>query len=163
MTPPAGLSGLARRGATIGVLAARIVLGALLVHEGYVKYHAGFGRSDILLVVQSAANNPRVPEVFRWFTAEVMGRFPDLFGIVVPFTETALGVALILGIVPRLAALATVTLLSSYWLSDQLVIQYPVIMLLAAIVLVSGEAASRVAVPLPLKNRVRGRASSPSA
>ena len=41
------------------VTAARIAFGVLWLHEGYVKYHAGFGRSDILLVVQSASSNSR--------------------------------------------------------------------------------------------------------
>ena len=39
---------------TVGGAAIGGLIGVLWLHEGYVKYHAGFGRSDILLVVHSA-------------------------------------------------------------------------------------------------------------
>lgn len=122
-------------GAGVAVLA-RIALGALWIREGLTKYHAGFGRADIRLVVDSAHQNPRVPGVFSDLLAQTLGRAPGLFGVVVPAWETALGVALVLGIVSRTSACAAIGTLMTYWLSDQLIGQYPVMVLLAAGVLV---------------------------
>ena len=117
---------------------ARIALGILWLREGLLKYHAHFGASDIGLVVSSAASNSRVSPLFRWFTTHILGSSPTLFGLVVPFVETALGVALILGILPRLAALVSALQLCFYWSADQLVAQYPVMAALSALLLILG-------------------------
>ncbi|MCS3779905.1 hypothetical protein [Tsukamurella ocularis] len=145
------------RAATVAVVAARIALGAAWLHEGYVKYHAGFGRSDILLVVGSATGNPRVPGSFAWFATEVMGRFAAVFGILVPLTEVALGVAALIGLVPRATAFVATGLLGFYWAADQLVMQYPVMVVLAATVLAGGELARRWTPTAALSSRLRGR------
>ncbi len=158
---------VAIRVATAIVVAARIALGAAWLHEGYVKYHAGFGRSDILLVVGSATGNPRVPGAFGWFATEVMGRFATVFGVVVPLTEVALGVAAVVGLLPRLTAFVAIGLLCFYWSADQLVVQYPVMVVLAATVLAGGGLARRwspaAALAARLRDRGRGRAPAPSA
>lgn len=114
----------------------RVALGVLWLKEGLLKYHAHFGSADIGLVVSSAASNTRVSPEFRWFTTHILGSAPTLFGLVVPFMETALGVALILGILPRLVALGSALQLCFYWSSDQLVAQYPLMAALSAVVLV---------------------------
>ncbi|WP_051159022.1 hypothetical protein [Tsukamurella sp. 1534] len=143
---------------------ARTALGALWIHEAYLKYHAGFGRSDILLVAQSATANPRVPGPFRWFATEVMGAAPGAFGVLVPLTEAALGAGALLGVLPRATALAAALLLCSYWLADQLVVQYPVMVALAAVVLAAGTSAGAWSPAAALFTcRGRGRAPSPSA
>ncbi|TWS24895.1 hypothetical protein FK268_06535 [Tsukamurella sputi] len=160
------MTALAVRGATVTVVAARLALGLLWLHEGYVKYHAGFGRSDILLVVHSASSNPRVPGAFGWFAGEVMGRLATPFGIAVPFIEVALGVAALAGVLPRATALAAIALLCSYWAADQLVVQYPVMVVLAAIVLAGGALARAGSLPQALdrlRDRGRGPARAPSA
>nr|WP_068525364.1 hypothetical protein [Tsukamurella tyrosinosolvens]KZL95728.1 hypothetical protein AXX05_21495 [Tsukamurella tyrosinosolvens] len=151
MTPAAA------RAATVAVVAHRDGLGAAWLHEGYVKYHAGFGRSDILLVVGSATGNPRVPGAFAWFATEVMGRFATVFGVVVPLTEVALGVAALLGLLPRATAFVATGLLGFYWAADQLVVQYPVMVVLAATVLAGGELARRWSPATALRGRLRGR------
>ena len=60
--------------------AARVTLGILWLHEGIFKYTAHFGRADILLVVDSAKSNSRVPEYFGAFAGRILGSWPGLFG-----------------------------------------------------------------------------------
>ena len=127
--------------------AARVALGALWLHEGVVKYRAGFGAADIGLVVHGAASNPRVPGFFQAFTESVLGTAPGLFGVAMPLLETALGVVLVLGVVAVPAAAASVVVLASYWLADLLVWQYPVMLVLAAAVLALPSAARAWSVP----------------
>jgi thiosulfate dehydrogenase [quinone] large subunit len=122
---------------------ARVALGALWINEGVLKYHAGFGRADILLVVHSTAQNPRVPDFYKFFTADALGNVPDLFGFGVPLLETCLGIALVLGILTLPAALVSVGELCNYWLADQLITQYPIMMALSAAVAVFAPSASR--------------------
>lgn len=126
--------------------AARIALGVLWVREGMTKYRAGFGRADILLVVNGAKENPRVPGVFSDLLSQSLGRAPTLFGLVVPAWETLLGVVLVLGLLSRPLAGAAIVTLMTYWLSDQLIGQYPVMVLLASTVLVFPMAANAVGV-----------------
>jgi thiosulfate dehydrogenase [quinone] large subunit len=130
------------RAATVVATLARVVLGGLWINEGVLKYHAGFGRADILLVVSSAAQNPRVPGFYRLFTANVLGRAPALFGFGVPLVELCLGIALVLGVLTLPAALASVAELCSYWLADQLIAQYPIMVALSAAVAAFATAAS---------------------
>ena len=125
---------MGRRVAAIAATLARVVLGILWINEGILKYHAGFGRADILLVVQSTANNSRVPDFYKLFTSNGLGGAPDLFGFAVPLIEVGLGVVLILGVFTLPAALASVALLCSYWLADQLIAQYPIMIALAVVV-----------------------------
>jgi len=131
------------RVAAIAATLARVVLGILWINEGALKYHAGFGRADILLVAQSTAQNPRVPDFYKFFTAHALGQAPDLFGFAVPLTETCLGIALVLGILTLPASLGSVLLLCSYWLADQLIAQYPIMIVLSAAVAAFAMWASR--------------------
>jgi thiosulfate dehydrogenase [quinone] large subunit len=112
----------------------RLVLGIFWVHEGYVKYHAGFGRADILLVVGSTQSNSRVPHFYQLFTEHVLGNAPALFGVLVPLIEVGLGVALILGVLTVPVALVSVAQLCNYWFADQLITQYPIMVFLSAAV-----------------------------
>ncbi|MDR2998631.1 MAG: DoxX family membrane protein [Microbacterium sp.] len=114
--------------------AARVAVGVLWLLEGIEKYRAGFGASDILLVADGAARNPRTPWWFGPLDAG-MQAFPALFGLVIPALEVLLGVALITGLLTRLAALVSIATLMLYWGSDQLVDQYPVMVLLSAVAL----------------------------
>ena len=115
--------------------AARVALGVLWLHEGIFKYTAHFGRADILLVAGSVKSNSRVPEYFGAFAGRILGSWPGLFGFVIPLLETALGVALVIGVLSLPAALASLLMLMSYWSSDQLIAQYPIMGLLSAIVI----------------------------
>ena len=124
----------ARVATVVAATLARVALGALWLHEGIVKYHAGFGRADILLVVQSAASNERVPGSYRAFTRDVVGHIPAAFGVGVPLLEVALGIALILGIATLPVALLSAFQLCNYWSADQLVTQYPVMLVLSVVV-----------------------------
>lgn len=117
--------------------AARIAAGVLWLNEGILKYRAGFGSADILLVSQSAAGNTRVPFFFRPLGA-LMQSAPGLFGIAIPVLEVGLGVLLVLGlgrVLTTLLALGSVATLMLYWSSDQLIAQYPAMVLLSAVVL----------------------------
>jgi len=114
--------------------AARAALGILWLHEGIFKYSAHFGRADILLVVDSAKSNSRVPEYFGVIAQHILGKWPSLFGFGIPLLETGLGVALAIGVLSLPAALASLQMLMTYWSSDQLIAQYPVMGFLSAIV-----------------------------
>ena len=113
---------------------ARVAVGVLWLIEGFVKYRAGFGAADIELVVQSTEGNPRVP----WFfppLGSFMGAAPALFGVVMPALEVALGVLLVAGLLTRITAFLSIGTLMLYWSADQLIAQYPVMVVLSAIVL----------------------------
>jgi thiosulfate dehydrogenase [quinone] large subunit len=115
--------------------AARVTLGALWLHEGIFKYSAHFGRADILLVAEGARSNSRVPDYFGVLAEGVLGQWPGLFGVVIPLLETTLGVALVLGLLSLPAGLASLLTLMSYWSSDQLIAQYPVMGILSGVVM----------------------------
>ncbi|MBS1908045.1 MAG: hypothetical protein JST33_16110 [Actinobacteria bacterium] len=117
--------------------AARIAAGVLWLNEGILKYRAGFGSADILLVAQGASGNSRVPFFFRPLGA-LMQAAPALFGVAIPALEVGLGVLLVLGlsrVLTAIAALGSIATLMLYWSSDQLIAQYPAMVLLSAIVL----------------------------
>ena len=134
----------ARVATVVAATLARVALGALWLHEGIVKYHAGFGRADILLVVQSAASNERVPVFYRAFTRDVVGHVPTAFGVGVPLLEVALGIALVLGLATLPVALLSAFQLCNYWSADQLVTQYPIMLALSVAVAAFASTASRV-------------------
>ena len=134
---------LARRLATIVANLGRVGLGAYWIHEGVFKYQAGFGRADILLVTGSVAQNSRVPGFYKFFSAHVLEQAPSLFGFLVPLIEVGLGVALVLGVFTLPIALASVFQLCNYWLADQLITQYPIMVALSALVAAFAPAARR--------------------
>lgn len=147
---------IARRLATILANLCRVGLGAFWIHEGLFKYNAGFGRADILLVTQSVAQNSRVPEFYKFFSAHVLEQAPTLFGFLVPLLEVGLGVALVLGVFTLPIALASVFQLCNYWLADQLITQYPIMMALSAAVAAFAPAARRYSLTtLALRRRSR--------
>ena len=116
--------------------AVRVGLGLLWLHEGYVKFRAHFGRADILLVVDGASANSRVPEYFRFVAEHLLRPTADLAGVMTPLTEVTLGLVLILGVFSTLSAVVSAGLLAVYWSSDQLIAQYPIMALLSVGVLV---------------------------
>ncbi|MEL7976719.1 hypothetical protein AAG589_12725 [Isoptericola sp. F-RaC21] len=141
--------------------AARVTLGLLWLHEGILKYRAGFGAADVGFVVDGAASNPRVPGFFQAFVDASLAAAPGLFGALLPLLETALGVALVLGVLTAPAAAVSVVVLASYWLADLLVWQYPAMVLLSVVVLASRAAAgawSVTSLVAVLASRRRARA-----
>ncbi|MFA4083749.1 DoxX family membrane protein [Mycobacteroides salmoniphilum] len=114
---------------------ARVTLGALWLHEGLFKYSAGFGRADILLIAHSARSNSRIPDYFTAVSDNTLYAWPGLFGVAIPLLETALGVILILGLFPQSAAMVSLLTLVTYWTSDQLISQYPVMAALSALII----------------------------
>jgi thiosulfate dehydrogenase [quinone] large subunit len=133
--------------------AARVALGVLWLHEGFVKYHAGFGRADILLVADGAANNTRIPGYFVFFADHLLRPMAEPAGLVVPLVEVGLGVALILGIFTLPVALGSLLNLMTYWCSDQLVGQYPIMGALSGAILAWSALASRFSVPEWIRSR----------
>jgi thiosulfate dehydrogenase [quinone] large subunit len=127
--------------------AARVALGILWLHEGFVKFHAGFGKADILLIADGARNNTRIPGYFQFFAEHLLRPTADLAGVAVPILEVGLGVALVLGILTLPVALASLANLLIYWCSDQLVDQYPIMGALSGVLLVWSAQASRLSVP----------------
>lgn len=142
--------------------AARVALGILWLGEGITKYRAGFGAADIALVAQSAASNPRVPDFYKPFAEHVLGGLTGLFGFGMPLLETGFGVAFILGILTLPAAAGSVATLMMYWLADQLIGQYPIMVALSAVILVWPRA-SRYYGVTSLAARVLGRRASTDA
>lgn len=132
--------------APILVGAARIALGLLWLHEGIVKYRAHFGRADIELVVQSAAANSRVPGYFGAFSTHVLDPLAGLFGVLMPLLEVGLGTALVAGLLTLPVALMSAGTLMMYWSADQLIGQYPVMVVLSVVVIAFPVAASRFSV-----------------
>jgi thiosulfate dehydrogenase [quinone] large subunit len=114
---------------------ARVGLGVLWLHEGLFKYSAHFGRADILLVADGAKSNSRVPHYFTALADFALRSWPGLFGYLVPLLETCLGLALILGVASLPAAMASLVTLMTYWSSDQLIAQYPIMGVLAMAVI----------------------------
>lgn len=122
--------------------ATRVALGGLWLHEGLFKYHAHFGSADILLVADSTAGNSRVPSYFAPITS-LLHAAPGLLGVVMPLAETLLGVALVLGVLTVPLAAVSVLQLMTYWSADQLIGQYPIMVLLSAAVLLMRRPATR--------------------
>ncbi|MFZ4842892.1 MauE/DoxX family redox-associated membrane protein [Mycetocola saprophilus] len=133
--------------AAVAASVTRVVLGVLWLGEGITKYRAGFGQADILLVVGSTTKNPRVPEFYKFFTEHILGPGSGFFGILMPALELGLGILLIVGILPRWIAAAGSALLVSYWLADQLIVQYPIMILLAIPVIAWPLAAGTLSLP----------------
>lgn len=123
-----------RRALPMAATVLRVAVGILWLREGIIKWHAGFGSADINLVVESTRSNGRVPGFYQAFTEHVLGSAPGVFGIVVPILETALGVLLVVGVATRWVALVSIGELASYWLADQLIWEYPIMLLLSAAV-----------------------------
>ncbi|MUL63290.1 hypothetical protein BOO86_02330 [Mycobacterium sp. CBMA 234] len=115
---------------------ARVGLGLLWLHEGYVKLRAHFGSADILLVVNGASSNTRVPEYFRFAADHLLRPTAHLAGIATPLTEVGLGLLLIVGLFSVQTAVASAALLAVYWSSDQLIAQYPAMAVLSVAVIV---------------------------
>ncbi len=113
---------------------ARVAVGVLWLIEGILKYRAGFGAADIELVAQSTEGNPRVPWFFEPL-GSFMGMAPELFGVVMPALEVALGLLLVAGLLTRITAFLSIGTLMLYWSADQLISQYPAMVVLAAVVL----------------------------
>lgn len=129
--------------APVMVGVARIGLGILWLHEGLFKYSAHFGRADILLVAGGARSNSRVPEYFTAVAEFALRGWPGLFGFLIPLLETCLGIALILGVLTLPAAMVSLLTLITYWSSDQLIAQYPIMAALSVVVIAWPRLAAR--------------------
>lgn len=150
----------ARAAGVVLATLARVGLGALWITEAVLKWQAGFGRADILLVVSSTGRNPRVPDFYAFFTQNVLGAFPELFGVVVPLIEFGLGVLLVLGVFTLPVALASAAELINYWFADQLITQYPIMMGLSVVVATFSRVASRVSLTEFVLRRARREPSA---
>lgn len=139
---------------TVIAVVARVAVGLLWAAEAFVKYKSGFGAADVLLVSNGAAMNSRTP---FWFDplGAVMGAIPAAMGVVVPLTEAALAVLLTLGVATRWVAFVSIGLLMTYWGADQLIAQYPAMVVLSALVLLI-PASDRCSIDTRLQAR-RGR------
>ncbi|QYH36870.1 DoxX family protein [Salinibacterium sp. M195] len=126
--------------------AARVGLGILWLNEGLFKLKAGFGGADIGLVVDSTVSNNRVPDFFEAFTTTFLGGAPGFFGWAIPALEVGLGIALILGVLTLPAALMSAFTLLTYWLADQLIQEYPIMLALSVVTAVFVVSASRISV-----------------
>lgn len=135
----------------------RVALGVLWLNEGTFKYRAHFGRADILLVANSVGENSRVPDFYQAFTGTFLKGAPGLFGWGVPLLETALGIALILGVLTLPAALGSILTLMSYWYADQLIAQYPIMVVLSALVVLSSGSANRLSVSTLVRSLSKSR------
>lgn len=147
--------------ARIALSAARVTLGILWLHEGWFKYRAHFGRADILLVVDGAKANSRVPEYFTALSESILRGWAGLFGTVIPLLETLLGVALILGVLTLPAAIGSLLTLIMYWSSDQLIAQYPIMAALSAVVIAWPAAAAHFSVTSLAVQTLRRRQRAP--
>ncbi|MEV6507315.1 hypothetical protein [Streptomyces sp. NPDC051642] len=115
--------------------AVRVTLGVLWLHEGTLKYRAHFGAADILLVANSAKSNSRVPGYFKSFSDATLAEWPHFFGFAMPLLETALGVALVMGVFSLPASFMSAFTLLTYWSADQLITEYPIMLALSTVVI----------------------------
>jgi thiosulfate dehydrogenase [quinone] large subunit len=115
--------------------AIRVTLGVLWLHEGTLKYRAHFGAADILLVANSAKSNSRVPGYFKSFADFALAGWPHFFGFAMPLLETALGVALVMGVFSLPASFMSAFTLLTYWSADQLITEYPIMVALSTVVI----------------------------
>nr|WP_241767421.1 hypothetical protein [Corynebacterium otitidis] len=72
-----------------------------------------------------------------------------------PLVELTLGAALVLGAATIPAAAVSIATLMLYWLADQLTGQYPVMVLLSAVVLLFPAASTVFALDRPILSRLR--------
>lgn len=148
---------MTRRARAAAASLPRLLLGVLWLSEGVFKVRAGFSRADIGLVVDGATSNPRVPAAFAWFAQTVMRPSAALLGHGIPLVEIALGLLLVLGVGTTWVVIVSTATLALYWSSDQLVGQYPVMMVLGVAAIVAAGPARHATVPA-LWARTRGRA-----
>ncbi len=141
---------------------ARTVLGALWLHEAWVKYHAGFGAADIRLVTSSIAANPRVPDVYRVLGDHLVAPNAGVLGVAVPLLEATLGVLLICGIGTTAAAAVSALTLTVYWQADQLIWEYPPMMVLSVLTVLARPAASAWSLPALFARRGIRRRRNPA-
>lgn len=152
------------RAAVALCVVARVVVGVLWIEEAVTKFRAGFGSADILLVADSAMTNSRVPD---WFApVEMVMRFaPTAMGVAISLLELTLGVLLLVGCVTRWVAVASIATLMLYWASDQLIAQYPAMVLLSVCALAIPAGTSRVwrVLTRALRGLIRARRTAPAA
>lgn len=132
---------------------ARVVLGGLWIAEALIKFRAGFGAADMLLVVDSVTGNSRTPVPMKWFAADVIEPLAGLFGVLIPWLEAGLGVLLILGLGTVLVLAGALGTLLMYWSSDQLTPSYPLMAALGALLLLFTHAADRIGLDGLLRRR----------
>lgn len=138
--------------------AARVALGVLWIHEGYLKLQAGFGKADILLVADGASSNTRIPDYFTFVADTLLHPFAAPVGFVVPLLEVGLGVALITGVLTLPLAFGSLANLMVYWSSDLLVGAYPIMGILSGLLIAWPAVASYYSV----STLVRSRRSRPA-
>lgn len=149
---------VAALGAAAALTAVRVALGVLWLREGLFKYRAGFGRADILLVADGAGTNSRVPDYFKSF-AGLLRELSTVFGVAIPLLETLLGLALITGLLTLTAALGSALNLMTYWASDQLIAQYPVMGALSVLIIAWPVLATRFSATALILSRTRAKPS----
>ena len=149
---------VAELGATATFTVVRVALGVLWLREGLFKYRAGFGRADILLVADGAGSNSRVPDYFKSF-AGLLRELSTVFGVAIPLLETLLGLALITGLLTLTAALGSALNLMTYWASDQLIAQYPVMGALSVLVIAWPALAARFSATALIFRQARSKPS----
>ena len=155
---PGSADGTSRRHVAVIVLSGivGVTLGVLWIGEGWTKYHAGFGAADIRLVADSAAQNSRVPGFFQESCTHILGPNAGLFGFAMPALEVALGIGFIAvvasrkfadrlptTILARMVGGGSVFTLTTYWLSDQLIWEYPIMVLLSTFLLATSSSRPR--------------------
>lgn len=85
-------------------------------------------------MANSAKSNSRVPGYFKSFSDVTLAEWPHFFGFAMPLLETALGVALVLGVFSLPASFMSAFTLLTYWSADQLITEYPIMLALSTVV-----------------------------
>jgi thiosulfate dehydrogenase (quinone) large subunit len=79
-------------------------------------------------------------------------------GFVIPLLETGMGIALILGVLTLPAAMVSLLTLMTYWSSDQLIAQYPIMGMLSAVVIAWPVLAAHLSATSLIVPALRGKA-----
>lgn len=99
----------------------------------------------------------RVPTASKDFATTVLKGAPGLFGWGVPLLKTASGPALIVGLLTLPAALGSIFTLMSYWYADELIVQYPIMVMLSALVVLVAGSANRLSISALITSRLAQR------
>ncbi|GEK33550.1 DoxX family membrane protein [Kurthia sibirica] len=116
---------------TILLTIMRVVLGGSWLYEGVFKVQAQF---SIAGLVHTIAQGDASPLWYEQFIVHIVGNAISIFNLLIPAGEVAVGLALITGIVPRVALLVAIFMGINYWLANMIYI-YP-LQLFVAVVLI---------------------------
>lgn len=100
----------------------RVGSGGYILVQGWEKLTGGFSINGLIPVV---IKNEDSPEWFKFFFEHIVAHTTEVFNIVVPLGEIAIGLGLLFGIMSQIASFFGAFVMLNYILSD-MIFTYPV-------------------------------------